>query len=252
MGITAEENLVYYVSDMISPSSSRHLRKMDAGREIAEYICREMHNARLIKYTEYNRERISARSVGIVFPAYIWGCSLGVYSFLQQLRGRIGKDTYVYAVAVGESLSGSVFRTIDRRMHSLEEFRRIFVKCGLGTEEDIYVRCIDGAVSMERGAGIERSKRKSVENLKYILSALLFCDMKALSTDSRLSGLQYIGELSGIASASGLMEDMDADLTESVPEEHGAVSVFTPGKRKLENVFLDESMLSGVRMCRVM
>lgn len=230
MGIAAEEHLVYYVSDMLLPPSSGHSRKMDAGREIAEYICREMHNAGPVKYTEYNGEKIFARSVGIVFPAYIWGCSLAVYSFLQQLRGRIGKDTYVYAVAVGENLSGSVLETVDRRMYSLGEFRRIFVKCQLGTEADIYVRCIDMADDAGRGARAGRTEEKGVEKLKCILSALLFRDIRALSADSRPLEIQY---------------------TEEVPDADDAPALVS-GKRKLENVFLDESMLSGVRMCRVM
>lgn len=249
MGITTEEHLVYYVSDTMSLSSSGHVRKMDAGREIAGYICREMHNAGPMKYTEYNREKISARSVGIIFPAYIWGCSLAVYSFLQQLRGRIGEDTYVYAVAVGESLSGSMLETVHRRMYSLGEFRRIFVKCGLGTEADIYVRCIDAAGNAGRETAVGQGERRDMENLRSILSALLFCDMETLSANSRSSVMQAIAASDA---ASALSEEGTSLQGESSAAEVNPSSVFASRKRKLENVFLDESMLSGVRMCRVM
>lgn len=247
MGITAEEHLVYYVSDTMARSSSGHCRKMDAGREIAGYICREMHNAGPMKYTEYNREKISSRSVGIIFPAYIWGCSLAVYSFLQQLRGRIGENTYVYAVAVGENLSGSVLETVHRRIYSLGEFRRIFVKCGLGTEADIYVRCIDAAGSAAGAITAGRGGTRDMENLRSILSALLFCDMKTLSVSSRSSVMQSVG-----VSDAALSEEADLSQEEILVAESNTSSVFASRKRRLENVFLDESMLSGVRMCRVM
>ena len=83
---------------------------------------------------------LSCDSVGLVVPAYRWGLSLAVYSFLQNLR--VADKTYVYISVVGETLSECSDKNIDIRLLNLNTLRKQFMKNKLGSDKDIYVRCI--------------------------------------------------------------------------------------------------------------
>lgn len=221
------EHFIYYVSDMEALPLTGHFRKMDAGREIARHICKSLRHGKLMKYTEYDGTVISAQSVGIVFPTHMWGSSLAVYSFLRHLR--VDRNTYIYAVAVGETLSGAVEETIPRRINSLEEFRRIFIRRGLGTEADIFVRCIDRSREDDMLQDAETGEQNDREYLQTVMDRLLFHSMDRLTAH--------------------------ADAARCVVNDEKAVSESVQSgkyQKKLGNVFLDESMLSGVRLCRVM
>lgn len=210
---------VYYVSDMPDASQTGYVYKMDAGREIAGHICRELGKCRMEKYTEYDGNTLHAASVGIVFPTHMWGCSLAVYSFLKHLR--VTEDTYVYAVAVGESLSGDVTSTRTSRICSLNEFRKIFVREHLGDEEDIFVRCIDRSNIHNDTETLWVDERVRNKNLvRQTLGPLLYHDMRSLSEEAE----------------------------ESYPEKKDSAD----RKISLGNIFLDEDIMSGVRLCRVM
>lgn len=221
------EHFVYYVSDMETPPLTGHFRKMDAGREIARHICKSLRHGKLMKYTEYDGAVISAQSVGIVFPTHMWGSSLAVYSFLRHLR--VGRNTYIYAVAVGEALSGAVEETIPRRINSLEEFRRIFIRRGFGTESDIFVRCIDRNRENDMPQDAAAGEQTDREHLQTVMDGLLFHSMERLTDHA------------GVASR--VVHD------EKAVSESGQSGNC---QKKLGNVFLDENMLSGVRLCRVM
>lgn len=223
MGSSIDKHYVYYVSDMENSPWMGRLRKMDAGREIARYICKSLKHAKLMKYIEYDGGIIDADTIGIVFPTHMWGSSLAVYSFLRHLKATTG--AYVYAVAVGETLSGDVTDTISKRINSLEEFRRIFVRRGLGTESDIYVRCID---KVDEETYIED---KAVDNNKALINEIM-------------EKLFY--------------NDMNKVVASELPkqvhkvEPYDSEYAFTEvRKSRLGNVFLDDDMLSGVRLCRV-
>lgn len=221
------EHFIYYVSDMETLPLTGHFRKMDAGREIARHICKSLRHGKLMKYTEYDGTAISAQSVGIVFPTHMWGSSLAVYSFLRHLR--VDRNTYIYAVAVGETLSGAVEETIPRRINSLEEFRRIFIRRGFGTEADIFVRCIDRSREDDMPQNAETGEQNDREHLQTVMDRLLFHSMDRLTSH--------------------------ADAARRVVHDEKAVSESVQSgnyQKKLGNVFLDESMLSGVRLCRVM
>ncbi len=222
-------HFIYYVSDMETLPLTSHFRKMDAGREIARHICKSLRHGKLMKYTEYDGTVISAQSVGIVFPTHMWGSSLAVYSFLRHLR--VDRNTYIYAVAVGEALSGAVEETIPRRINSLEEFRRIFIRRGLGTESDIFVRCIDRNRENDILQNVEAGEQTDREYLQTVMDGLSFYSMDRLT------------ERAGVVSYKAYGENA---VSESKPEQSGNY------QKKLGNVFLDESMLSGVRLCRGM
>lgn len=223
MGSSMDKHYVYYVSDMENSPWMGRLRKMDAGREIARYICKSLKHAKLMKYIEYDGGIVDADTIGIVFPTHMWGSSLAVYSFLRHLRTTTG--AYVYAVAVGETLSGDVTDTISKRINSLEEFRRIFVRRGLGTESDIYVRCID---KVDEEAYVED---KAVDDNKVLINGI----MEKL----------FYNDMNKV---------MESDLPKPVHKVelyNSGNTVTEAGKSRLGNVFLDDDMLSGVRLCRV-
>lgn len=223
MGSSMDKHYVYYVSDMENSPWMGRLRKMDAGREIARYICKSLKHAKLMKYIEYDGGIVDADTIGIVFPTHMWGSSLAVYSFLRHLRTTTG--AYVYAVAVGETLSEDVTDTISKRINSLEEFRRIFVRRGLGTESDIYVRCID---KVDEEAYVED---KAVDDNKALINGI----MEKL----------FYNDMNKV---------MESDLPKPVHKVelyNSGNTVTGAGKSRLGNVFLDDDMLSGVRLCRV-
>lgn len=222
MGSSMDKHYVYYVSDMENSPWMGRLRKMDAGREIARYICKSLKHAKLMKYIEYDGGIVDADTIGIVFPTHMWGSSLAVYSFLRHLRTITG--AYVYAVAVGETLSGDVTDTVSKRINSLEEFRRIFVRRGLGTESDIYVRCID---KVDEKAYVED---KAVDDNKALINGI----MEKL----------FYNDMNKV---------MESDLPKPVHKVElydSGNTVAEAGKSRLGNVFLDDDMLSGVRLCR--
>ena len=232
----SDENLIFYVSDMEELPSKGHFRKMDAGREIALHIANGLANSRLIKYTDYECEFIRANSVGIVFPTHMWGVSLAVYTFLKHLR--ISKDTYVYAVVVGENLSACVDATLTKRMNSIDRFKRIFMYRGFGNEKDIFVRCIDFERDYDTTEESIRGVKNDVVKLGHILEGLLFHSIEELNLEQSKIRLE---------------ESMKKERRLAIPE----TVLIKPREEKvsslrLSNVYLDDSILSGVKLCQVM
>lgn len=241
-------NYVYYVSDMEEVPSSGHFRKMDAGREISQHICRGVNNCILRKYTEYYGEKIQADSVGIVFPAHMWGISLAVYSFIMHLL--VAKGTYVYAVAVGENLSGCVDATVTNRLNSLSQFKRIFTNRGLGNDEDIFIRCIDVNRDYSTTEECIRKETNNKNNFRHILSGLLFYSVDSLSSLMNKESIKKDNDI--MRKVSGIQEEKDFRMIMTTPTETSSKSVHNDSKIKLNNIFLDESLFAGVKICRVM
>lgn len=236
-------NLIYYVSDMEEIPAAGHFRKMDAGREIAMHICNGLDNAVLKKYTEYEGERIEASSVGIVFPTHMWGISLAVYSFLKHLR--VSKDTYVYAVVVGESLSGSVDATLGKRLSSMERFNRIFVEKGFGDENNIFMRSIDFKRDYDTTEESLRGEKNNIVRLQAILEGLLFYSIETMKTGEFLDKDDFYVQRAVVGFG-------DEYISQPVVRTEDAPVDRTLERIRLSNVYLDEAMLSGVRLCRVM
>ena len=138
--IEEARNYIFYVSDYIDVSAG-HAWKMDCRQAMTEQMVQNLPNCKVMKYTEYHGECLDADSVGILFPSKMWGISLAVYAFLQNLR--VSASTYVYAVAMGEVLSAEVNGTANVRMETLGQFQDIFERRRLGDISDIYIRCID-------------------------------------------------------------------------------------------------------------
>ena len=220
-------NYVFYVTDeMDALSLSGRFRKMDAGREVAEHIKNDMKRCTVLKYTEYTGERLSADSVGIVFPAHSWGISLAIYSFMQNLR--VNNDTYLYAVCVGEHLdyeSANHFKII-------EQFKRIIEKKRLSKKSDIFIRCksVKREISRDVYETHDNMSFGSVEKkIEGILDGLLYHSFDDLKNKPRIEK-QY--------------NEFGLNYGYSF-EKSGRT------KTRLNNIYLDDSMFAGVRFSKV-
>ena len=230
------KNYIYYVSELEDAPLKGHFRKMDAGIEIVEHIKRSIPGSKVMKYTEYSGEVIDADSVGIVFPAHTWGISLAVLTFLRHLRFRRG--TYVYAVAVGESISGDVDYTIYDRVKLLEQFERVFSKKSVGCESDIFVRCIDR--KRVHGSTEEnlRGETDKVKTIKHVLSGLLFHTLDSISTMEKLDN-----------------DERYYDFGKESKNNIVSIDAYSQNRSKkisLSNIYLDEEIFRGVKICQVM
>ncbi len=229
-------NYIFYVSELEDTPLKGHFRKMDAGIEIVEHIKRSVPGSKVMKYTEYGGEVISADSVGIVFPAHTWGISLAVLTFLSHLKFRRG--TYVYAVAVGETLSGDVDYTVCERMKLLEQFERIFSKKSMGCKSDIFVRCIDRKRLHGSTEENLRGETDKVKSIKHVLSGLLFHTLDSISSMERLDE-----------------DDRYYEGTKSKKSNIIPIEAYTQTRSRnisLSNIYLDEDVFRGVKICQVM
>lgn len=223
-------HLIFYVSDRGNLPKVGHFRKMDAGCDITEHISDGMRNCSIMKYTEYDGSVLDAQTVGVVFPAHMWGSSFAVCEFLRRLR--VKKDTYVYAVAVGETLSRCSDDHEMRAMNSLRDISRIFIQRGFGTESDIYVRFVDRD---RMGLSTEERMRGGLiasENVRVILNGMRYHSLDLV----RREQAQYKEEL-----RQKNLYNNDTSV---------AYRYNTEKRLLLHNVFLDDGMMQGVRLCR--
>jgi len=229
-------NYIFYVSELEDTPLKGHFNKMDAGIEIVEHIKNSVSGCKVMKYTEYGGELINADSVGIVFPAHRWGISLAVLTFLSHLRIKSG--TYVYAVAIGETLSGDVDCTIYDRVKLLEQFERVFSKKNLGFKSDIFVRCIDRKRMHGSTEENLRGETDKIKLIKHILSGLLFHTLESISTMEKLD------------EDDRYYEETKSKKNNIIPIE--AFASHRSRKISLSNIYLDEDVFRGVKLCQVM
>lgn len=229
-------NYIFYVSDYVDVSAG-HAWKMDCRQAMTEQMVQNLPNCKVMKYTEYHGERLDADSVGILFPSKMWGISLAVYAFLQNLK--VSASTYVYAVAMGEVLSAEVNGTADVRMQTLGQFQDIFERRRLGDISDIYIRCID---YKREFTTTEEKLMRSVtmtERIADVMEGLLFYSMKAVKEQK----LQIVTE------KQKRVEILPEKRTAPVEKKESAKIMPMPN---IKNVFLDDDLLSEVRICRAM
>lgn len=229
-------NYIFYVSDYVDVSAG-HAWKMDCRQAMTEQMEKILTNCKVLKYTEYHGERLEADSVGILFPSKMWGISLAVYAFLQNLK--VSSTTYVYAVAMGEVLSAEVNGTADVRMQTLGQFQEIFERRKLGSISDIYIRCID---YKREFTTTEEKLLRSVtisERIEDGLEGLLFYSMK----DVREQKLQVVTEKRTRPFAKTVLPEKKMEET---------VQTKIMPLPNIKNVFLDDDLLSEVRICQAM
>lgn len=229
-------NYIFYVSDYIDVSAG-HAWKMDCRQAMTEQMVQNFPNCKVMKYTEYHGERLDADSVGILFPSKMWGISLAVYAFLQNLR--VSASTYVYAVAMGEVLSAEVNGTANVRMETLGQFQDIFERRRLGDISDIYIRCID--YKREFTTTEEKLMRSvtTAERIADVMEGLLFYSMKAVKEQK----LQFVTDKRTTVRTKHVVERKEVTAlveTKILPMPN------------IKNVFLDDDLLSEVRICQAM
>ncbi|MBE5932207.1 MAG: hypothetical protein E7263_02155 [Lachnospiraceae bacterium] len=229
-------NYIFYVSELEDTPLKGHFRKMDAGIEIVEHIKKSIPGSKVMKYTEYSGEVINADSIGIVFPAHTWGISLAVLTFLSHLKIRRG--TYIYAVAIGESISGDVDYTIYDRVKLLDQFKKVFGKKSVGCQSDIFVRCIDRKRTHGSTEENLRGETDKIKTIKHVLSGLLF------HTLDSISAMEMIDE------DDRFYEETQVTHSNIIPIE--AYSQARSRKISLSNIYLDEDIFRGVKICQVM
>lgn len=227
---------IFYVSELEDTPLKGHFRKMDAGIEIVKHIRKYMPNSKVMKFTEYSGELLDADSIGIVFPAHTWGLSLAVRTFLTSLRFRRG--TYVYAVAVGETLAGDVDCTVYDRVKLLEQFEKVFSERSLGCQSDIFVRCTDRKRMHESTEERLRGEKDKVQTIKHVLSGLLFHTLDSISTMEKLD------------EDDRYYEEVRTTRSNIIPIE--VYSQSRSRKISLSNIYLDEDIFRGVKLCQVM
>ncbi|MBE6072218.1 MAG: 4Fe-4S ferredoxin [Clostridium butyricum] len=72
--------------------------------QIADDLSKQLGNCTIHKIAEYSGEKISADTLGVVFPVYNWGLPLILCDFLKKLN--ISNGTYIYTVANYGGLPG--------------------------------------------------------------------------------------------------------------------------------------------------
>lgn len=233
------KNYIFYVTELENTPLKGHFRKMDAEIEIVNQIKRSIAGSRIMKYTEYGGEVIDADSVGIVFPAHTWGISVAVLTFLSHLKIRRG--AYIYAVAVGESISGDVDCSTYDTVKLLGQFEKVFGKKSIGCESDIFVRCTDR--KRKHGSTEEnlRGETDRVTNIKHVLSGLLFHTVDSINTMEKLDEDERYYE--------GTKDSKDIK-SNIIPIQ--AYQSARTNKIILSNIFLDEDIFRGVKLCQVM
>ncbi len=225
-------NYVFYVCDMDAVPTAGHFRKMDEGREIASHIKKGLSDCIVQKYTEYDGGLIDAESVGIVVPAHRWGVSLAVFTFINNLK--VSENTYLYVTIVGETLSECSRDTIDVRLGFINSLRRMIKRRNLCSDNDIYVRCID----MQRSPDFTETLIKHTDSIngcvRCIMQGLLMYDIVCLENSN--------------GNGNNKEQGMDILMTEELSGQKAGSAV----QRKISNVYLDDDIMAGVRLCRVM
>lgn len=225
-------NYVFYVCDMDAVPTAGHFRKMDEGREIASHIKKGLSDCIVQKYTEYDGGLIDAESVGIVVPAHRWGVSLAVFTFINNLR--LSDDTYLYVTIVGETLSECSRDTIDVRLGFINSLRRMIRRRSLCSDNDIYVRCIDMPRSPDYTETLIKHTDSISDCVRCIMQGLLMYDIVCLENCN--------------SDGKNKEQGMDILMMEHLPE----AKTGSAGRRKMSNVYLDDDIMAGVRLCRVM
>ncbi len=277
-GLNKTKHCIFYVSDMEELPSSGHFRKMDEARGIIEQIKKGLGNCTVRKYAEYGGEIIDAETIGLVFPAHTWGISLAVLTFLQHLRFRRG--AYIYAVCVGESVSADSASVMKKKLKLLEQFTQIFEKRSAGHASDIFVRCRDIKRSVVTTEEILRNRDIASDarhEISTVLEGVLYHSTDALTgTESSAPKARVISEEDADAmyrslvprarrrmreSGDGVMRDRRFGETRyttlagygSSHETRPAQSVISKDRDYVgRNIYLDDDVFAGVKLCRVM
>ena len=256
-GLKGKTNYIFYMSEMEELPKNGHFRKMDRSREVCRQLAGNIPDSRVMKYSEYNGQRLDAASVGIVFPAHSWGISLAVFTFFNHLR--LSSGTYVYAVAVGETISAESEASVKRGLQPLAQFSELFDKRTAQHTSDLFVRCSDMKRShAELTEDTRYHNKEEREEITKVLENMLFVNREKLKDGDFIKDRSLRVSL---ADAEAMYESInmrarkratDRSYTERfAPRKEQRITQSAPAQRPavhMGNVFLDEDIWSGVRL----
>lgn len=251
-------NYIFYVSDKAGADNISYSYKMGTERNIADRMAEGLGKCRIKKYTDYHGECLDCESVGIVFSSKRWGISLAVNSFLKSLR--TSESTYVYAVAVNESITGSVDADSITSIKALEQLKSDFRGKLLNAETDIYIRSAD---RVRRVVDVEYNMLNagsSAMHVKCMMNALLYHNLMELRNSATVGG-RYMYNLKALQR--GKTIHIESEKSEDKSEEKREKKYTnTPDNRmkreqnpesvhRLSNIFLDDDIFAEDKKCRV-
>lgn len=226
-------NYVFYVTDKDGINDISFSYKMESERDIACQIAGSLRKCIVRKYIEYDGELLDADSVGIVFPSRSWGISFAVDEFMQHLR--IGKNTYVYAVAAGEKATLDYANKNMRETKVLTQIKRTCRRSLGCTDSDIYIRSLDRTRRLEDTEYNMFTSDSIYDDVRYILNGLLYhnlCELEeSILVDERQNTSKKIFDISA------------AYTKTSVDNSHS--------RYRLSNIFLDDDIFAEDKLCRV-
>jgi hypothetical protein len=252
-------NYIFYVSDKAGTDNISYSYKMGTERDIAAQMAAGLGKCKVRRYTDYHGEYLNCDSVGIVFSSKRWGISLAVNSFLRSIRS--SASTYVYAVAVNESITGSVDEGSVTCIRALEQLKNDFKGKLLNVETDIYIRSTD---RVRKVLDVEYNMLNADSSAMYVkcmMNALLYHNLAELKSSTAVGG-RYMYNLKGLQGGKTVRiekvperpEDYDFgsnpekwvkldnanNKNENQKEEH-----------RLSNIFLDDDVFAEDKICRV-
>ncbi len=248
-GIREKKNYIFCASEGNTRQVGTHFAKMNELQSVVTQLEGSLRNSRVLRFDDYAGETVDAASIGIVFPAHSWGVSLAVIAFLQHLC--FSPSTYIYAVAVGESVASESQSSVKRGLAPLKQFEEVFGRRTRGVEADLYVRCRD----MKRSFDTIEGRLKSDHQIKNAPEVVL--EGMCYTSTGKLLDKNYVEQrrLSvSLAEAEAMYESINMRSRRLTPS---AAHAKAPGVEKptsrdgrvhMENIFLDDSVFSEVRL----
>jgi ferredoxin len=146
------KNIIYYFS-----GTGNSLK-------LAKDLAKELDDAQLIDIaTVKDQNKVTAKSIGIVFPVYIWGLPLIVKRFVEQLE--IPADAYLFAIANYGGFPGATNLQLRKILH--QKGNKLAAAWGItmpGNYTPMY-----GAISLDRQQKMfKKAKEKIVKIAKDV------------------------------------------------------------------------------------
>ena len=230
--IKKQNNIVFYVSEMDLPPSGGHFHKMDATREVLSQLEDIVGKINIMKYSDYDGEVLAADSVGIIFPTYRWGISLSVQGFFYFLK--ISNNTYLYVVIAGNKYELNEIAVLENKM-LVNRIRRMLDLCG--ANPNVYLRCIEGERNNRTDSECKRIKELD-KKINSVMESIQYYTHDRIVNIMEKKTLENNRE-KGIVDYQNYYFEKKNQLNDNMTDE------------KMSNIFLDEKVFEGVRLCQV-
>jgi DNA repair protein RadC len=168
---------------------------------------------------------------------------------------RTSESTYVYAVAVNESITGSVDTDSITSIKALEQLKSDFRGKLLNTETDIYIRSADRVRSVVDVEYDMLNAGSSAMHIKCMMNALLYHNLMELRNSAAVGG-RYMYNLKALQSGKTIhiepeiREKQHTDTLDNRTKREQA-DMESENSRRLSNIFLDDDIFAEDKICRV-